>query len=286
MSTRVQIINGYRLKNQLLTGQTSMVWEVTQEATGRPYAMKLLLPERINDSEHRGYLQNEAKVGLQLHHPKIIKIFEYFPIRDNPHFVMELFPGNNLKQRIMRKSEILDEHMASIIEQTADALAYMHERKWLHKDIKPDNVLVNGAGEVRLIDFALSQRIGMSWQRLFKKKGGVVKGTRSYMSPEQIRGETLDERADVYGFGCTLYELLTGRPPFRADTPKRLLEKHLYEQPRSVYIHNPALTREIDDLIMRMLAKERKDRIENLRDFLAKFRNIKIYNDQAKQPSK
>ena len=286
MSTGSVVINGYRLKNLLLTGQTSQVWEVTQETTGRPYALKLLLPERISDSEHRGYLQNEAKVGLQLQHPKIIKIFEYFPIRDNPHFVMELFPGNNLKQRIMRKSEILDEHMASIIEQTADALAYMHEKKWLHKDMKPDNVLVNGAGEIRLIDFALSERIGLSWQRLFKQRRGVVKGTRSYMSPEQIRGDSLDERADLYSFGCTLYELLTGRPPFRADTPKKLLEKHLYEQPRSVYLFNPALTREMDELIMRMLAKDRKDRFDNLRDFLARFRAVKIYTGESKQASK
>lgn len=264
-----------------MTGQTSQVWECIQEISGRRYALKLLLPERVREPEHRKYIQTEAKVGRQLQHPKIIKIFEYFPDKENPHFVMEFFPGNNLKQRLMKKSELILPHVSWIIEQSAEALAYLHDKKWLHKDIKPDNILVNGVGEVRLIDFALAERVGSRWSRLFATKG-IVKGTRSYMSPEQIRGEILDERADMYSYGCMLFEIFCGRPPFRADSPNALLEKHLYDHVRSARGLNPALTEEFDELIMRMLAKKKKERLENMHEFLAKFRSVKMFTKEAK----
>jgi serine/threonine protein kinase len=276
----------------MMTGQTSQVWEAVQEGTGRRYALKMLLPEYSQDPTHRKYLQTEAKVGRLLMHPKVIKVFEYFPDKENPHFVMEFFPGANLKTRIMhvwsnaggvlrdvardkQKSDFILTSAAHIIEQAADALAYMHDKGWLHKDIKPDNLLANGAGEVRLIDFALAEKI-----RKWFGGRGPVQGTRSYMSPEQIRNEKLDQRSDSYSFGCTIFEMLTGRPPFRADSPKALLEKHLYEKPRTPRSINPDLTEEIDDLIMRLLAKNKKERLDNLHEFLAKFRGIKIFSKQ------
>jgi serine/threonine protein kinase len=269
----------------MMTGQTSQVWEAIQELTGRRYALKLLLPERARQPEHRKYLDNEAKVGQQLHHPRIIKVFEYFPDKENPHFVMEFFPSGNLKLRIVKKHELVRTYAQSIIEQAAEALAYMHDRGWLHRDIKPDNLLVNGVGEVRLIDFALAERIGSRWSKLFSRRG-LVQGTRSYMSPEQIRGEVLDERSDLYSFGCTAYEVLTGRPPFRADSPHTLLEKHLYAKPRPLSTLNPVLTRELDDLILRTLAKKKADRFENMHELLAQLRGVKIFAAEPKLGSK
>lgn len=293
MSTDAYVLSGYRLTNLMMTGQTSQVWEAIQEITGRRYALKKLLPERAREPEHRKYLETEAKVGRVLHHPKIIKVFEYFPDKEDPHFIMEFFPGANLKQRIMhvwstaggagrdvekdrKKSEFILTNASQIIEQAAEALAYMHDKGWLHKDIKPDNILVNGVGEVRLIDFALAAPVRKWFGR------GPVQGTRSYMAPEQIRNERLDPRTDAYSFACTVFELLTGRPPFRADSPKALLEKHLYEKPRTPRSINPALTEEMDDLIMRMLSKNRKDRLDNMHEFLAKFRGINIFSKDAK----
>jgi serine/threonine protein kinase len=278
----------------MMTGQTSQVWEAIQEVTGRRYALKMLLPERAREPEHCKYIHTEAKVGKLLMHPKIIKVFEYFRDKGNPHFVMEFFPGANLKVRVMhvwysaggairdvekdrKKSEFILTSAAPIIEQSAEALAYMHDKGWLHKDVKPDNILVNGVGEVRLIDFALAEPI-----RKWFGGRGPVQGTRSYMSPEQIRNEKLDARADLYSFGCTIFEMLTGRPPFRADSPKSLLEKHLYEKVRTPRSINPALTEEMDDLIMRMLSKKQKDRPDNLHEFLAKFRGIRIFSKEMK----
>ncbi len=285
VSTDTEVINGYRLTNLMMSGQTSQVWEVIQEITGRRYAMKLLLPERAREPEHRKYIDNEAKVGKKLQHPKIIKIFDYFPDKENPHFVMEFFPSSNLRMRILKKNKVVQTAARSIIEQAAEALAYMHDKRWLHKDIKPDNLLVNGTGEVRLIDFALAERLGMRWTRLFGKRS-KPQGTRSYMSPEQIRGEALDERADVYSFGCMLFEMFAERPPYRADSPTALLEKHLYEKPRTLRSVNAAVSLEMDELVLRMLAKAKKDRLANMHEFLATFRTVKIFTEEPKPGAK
>src|SRR5207247_408302 len=122
-----------------------------------------------------------------------------------------------------------------IFKQAATALAYMNASGWVHRDVKPDNIMVNSAGEVRLIDFALAQRVSKG--SMFRRKVRTA-GTRSYMSPEQIRGEALDGRADVYSFGASVYEVVTGRPPFRAASPVELLNKHIVEKPTSPQFHN------------------------------------------------
>src|SRR5439155_7206358 len=119
------------------------------------------------------------------------------------------------------------------------------------RDVKPDNILVNSAGEVRIIDFALAQRISKAglFGRLFRRKGKSM-GTRSYMSPEQIRGEPLDGRADVYSFGASAYELVANRPPFRAASSQELLTKHIAEKPVTPRQYNPEVTEQFADLVL------------------------------------
>lgn len=280
MSNDAFVINGFRLTNIMMSGQTSQVWEAVQEGTGRCYAIKLLLPERAREPEHRKYLEREAKVGLELQHPKIIRVFDWYPDRDNPHFIMELFPSNNLKMRIVRRHSLVLENATSIIEQAAQAIAYMHDKRWLHRDIKPDNILVNNSSDVRLIDFALAERVA-GWS-LWKRKKSQVQGTRSYMSPEQIRGQRLTEASDLYSFGCTIFEMMCGRPPFRADSPTGLLAKHLTEPPRHPRDLNPSVTQEFNDLILRTIAKHPKERPANFHEFLLEFRRIKVCQEPSK----
>src|SRR5262249_3292780 len=159
------------------------------------------------DKVHRQFLVHEATVGKQLAHPNIIKIVAFNKNPTNPYFVMEYFPAGNLKLRIMRKDwAFIREKGQEVLKQSATALAFMNAKGWVHRDVKPDNILVNAAGEVRLIDFALSQRIPTGLSKLFHRRV-KAQGTRSYMSPEQIRGLALDGRADVYSFGASAYEV-------------------------------------------------------------------------------
>ena len=285
VSTEAQVIGGYRLINCVMTGQTSQVWEAVQEGSGRKYALKLLLSERNLEPGHRRLLAHEARVGRDLEHPNIIRVYEYVPDPDHPFFIMELFLGTNLRVRLQRKQALVVEKARRIIEQAGLGLAYMHEKRWLHCDVKPDNLLVNAVAQVKLIDFALAQRIKPAWQQRLRLGRPVVQGTRSYMSPEQIRGQALDERADVYSFGATLYEMVGGRPPYTGDTAQDLLQKHLDAQALAPSMLNKAVTPEFDELVLKMLAKRREERPRDVHEFLAALRNIKIFTDEATEQS-
>jgi serine/threonine protein kinase len=284
---RVQIgdqqIDTYRLLNLMMTGQTSQVWESTELSSGRHFAIKMLLPEHASSAMQRHYLFHEYQVGKQVTHPKIIKMLDLRKDPEHPYVIMEFFPSTNLKLRLMHKDPFVREHLKEIIEQTATALAYMHSKGWVHRDVKPDNVLVASSGEVRLIDFALAQRVRKRKKNLFgrMKKSGRAQGTRSYMSPEQIRAEALDARADVYSLGITLYELLTYRPPFRAASAQDLLVKQLFEEPASPVQYNPDIAPEMADLVLKMLKKKPEDRPPDMEAFLMQFRKIPIFKPAA-----
>jgi serine/threonine protein kinase len=276
-----EVIGNYRLLKHMVTGQTSQVWEV-RDASGRHFALKLLLPEKAADATYRRFLLHEAEVGKQLAHPNIIKIIEVGRNPSNPYFVMEYFPAGNLKLRIMnmkkdaKQLEFLREKGQDILKQAATGLAFMNAKGWVHRDVKPDNLLVNSAGEVRLIDFALSQRMVTGMARLFRRRE-KAQGTRSYMSPEQIRGQVLDGRADVYSFGASAYEMVTGRPPFRGSSSQDLLNKHISEKPVSPKVYNADVSDQFADLVLRMLAKKREDRPRDFHEVLIAMRGLKVF---------
>jgi serine/threonine-protein kinase len=198
---------------------------------------------------------------------------------------MEFFPAGSVKLKIMHKQkDFLREHSQNILKQTATALAFMHAQGWVHRDVKPDNMMVNSAGECKVIDFALAQRIGAGGvARWFRKP--KAQGTRSYMSPEQIRCERLDGRADIYSFGISAYEMVTGRPPFRAASSQELLQKHIAEKPLSQQVHNPDVTDEFAALVLRMLAKKKEQRPKDFHEVLIALRALKVFKNQAAQPT-
>jgi serine/threonine protein kinase len=275
------MLKDYRFHNHLMTGQSSQVWEVVEVSSGRSLAMKILLPKQASNSEARQQLFHEAEAGEELAHPNIIRILKVDRNRYNPNFVMEFFPSGSLKLRIMHKEwDFIREYGQFILKQVATGLAYMNAKGWVHRDVKPDNILVNASGEVRLIDFALAQRVG-SGKGIFKR--AKCQGTRSYMSPEQIRCMALDGRADIYSFAASAYEMVTGRPPFRANDGNELLRKHLTEKPTSPEIHNPQVTREFSDFVLQMLAKKKEDRPHDFHIVLMKLKNIKVFKGEKAQ---
>ena len=180
----------------------------------------------------------------------------------------------------MRKDQaaFLREKSQDILKQAATALAFMNAKGWVHRDVKPDNVLVNSAGEVRIIDFAIAHRIEKPSLvgKLLRRKG-KAQGTRSYMSPEQIRGKALDRRADIYSFGCMMFELLTGRLPFTGNTENELLNKHLRSAPPAMEGVNPNVTIECSQLVKRMLAKEPGKRPESMEEVVETVKAGKVF---------
>jgi serine/threonine-protein kinase len=274
-------IGGYKIQNLLgATGQNSQVYEVVELASLRHFAMKVLLPEKAKDAEQRRSLFYEAEVGKKLAHPNIIKIHEINRSPTTPFFTMEYFPSGALRRRLLEKQfDFLREHSEKIFKQAATGLAYMNASGWVHRDVKPDNILVNSLGDVRIIDFAIAYRPPTGFAKWFGRKG-KAQGTRSYMSPEQIRGQILDGRADVYSFGVTLYEVLAHRPPFRAASSQELLEKHIKEKPVNPRQYTPDVTEDFAGLVLRMLEKRKEDRPRDFHEVMMSMRNMRVYKGQ------
>jgi serine/threonine protein kinase len=280
------IIGNYRLVKCLQTGQNSQVWEVVETSSHRHFALKLLLREKNKDSDAKRMLYHEAKVGLEMRHPNVIRIVYVSNEKEHHYFVMEYFPAGSLKSRLINKNyDFIKERAHSIFKQAATGFAYITASGWVHRDIKPDNLLVNSAGDLRIIDFALAMRIKTPgfFNKLFHRKGAVG-GTRSYMSPEQIRGEMLDGRADIYSYGATLYELVTYRPPFRAASNQDLLQKHILEKPVPPIVHVPDLTQDFSDLVMRCLAKRREQRPGSFHEVLKAITQLRVYKTDPLRP--
>jgi eukaryotic-like serine/threonine-protein kinase len=273
-------IGGYRYVRTIHPGATSVVMEVIQEGTQRRYALKQLLASRAEERDEYKAFMHEAKLGMDLRHPNLIRVIEFVKDRTQPYFVMELFTGLHLKLPIARPSiyPLPKTLLHRIIEQSASALAYMHDNGWVHRDVKPENILFNRSGEVRVIDYALARRISSGFLKMFEGKI-PRQGTKTYISPEQIRCESPTAAADIYSLGITCYELACGRPPFRANSSQELLSKHLNERPLAMTTHNKQVTPEFNDLVLKMIQKRPADRYSSLHEFMTRFRPIRIFVD-------
>ena len=280
-----EFLGPYRLLNVVNTSPSSTIWQAYHDAQQKFFALKALLTDHQRQPRHQEYLKREHAVGSKLDHQRLIKIFEYKVDRGIPFLAMEWFSCPNLKQRIRQGIDSYRHLVPTIIEQSAESLAYLGQQGWVHRDVKPENFMVNDQGDVKLIDFALAQRSKGRLAKLlsFKSK---IQGTRSYMSPEQIRGQALDGRADLYSLACTVFELLAGKPPFTGDSPDEVLVKHLKTSPPPVTATNENVTQEFAELIRKAMAKDPADRPKSAEAFLREFRATRIFTRDPKPPPK
>jgi serine/threonine protein kinase len=280
-----QIVGNYRMFHLIRAGAIYEIWAVRPVSDNTPFAMKWLPPgpkySRYNTSE----LKHEFNVGSILDHPNVIKTYDFGTTSNGAYMLLELFKVPNLKQQIISGGYKKLAHRAKpILTGAAAALAHLNEKGWIHRDIKPDNYLLQDDNVIKLIDFNLARKPAGGLSKLFGGKS-KVQGTHSYMSPEQIRGQSLDFRADVYSFGCMMHEFFSGKPPFTANSPNELLQAHLSKRPQPLTVFDKNITPEFAAFVQRMMAKDAKERPANMKDVMMEIKTQKIFYNQPLPPN-
>ena len=264
-----------KLVQQIGLGKHCQVWEAVDAKSRKQVAIKVIMPDMATDAGQRKLLEHELKVAKSLDHPTVIKIDRLSEEGGLPHLVMEYFPAANLKKQIAAGVEPLVPKLQRIVTETALALDHMHSRGWVHRDVKPDNVLAAADGQVKLIDLAIAAKASGFLGKLLGSKT-LAQGSPSYMSPEQIRGEALDARSDIYSFGCVIFELISGRPPYTGADTNDLLNKHVSATVPAVDAFNKNATTACAKFLRQMLAKKPAERPASMKEVLQQLRAIRL----------
>ena len=251
---------GYRLEELLGRGGMGVVYRAYDLALDRDVALKLLAPHLADDVSFRERFLRESRLAASLEHPNVVPIHDAGEIDGQLYIAMRLVDGTDLKQ-LLREGPLEPARAIHILEQVAGALDAAHARGLVHRDVKPSNVLLDQAEHAYLADFGLSRYLGEAGAALGAENS---LGTIDYVAPEQIRGEGIDGRADVYALGCLLYECLAGKPPFRRASDAATLFAHLEDEPPSL----PTL----DRVLPRALAKEPSGRYQTCAELVGAAR--------------
>ena len=262
---RDTIVDGrYRIIGRLGSGGMADVYEAEDTQLGRRVALKLLHRRFAEDAEFVERFRREASSAAGLNHPNIVQVFDRGEWDGTYYIAMELLEGRNLKQ-VVRDHGALDPALAvDIVLQILKAARFAHRRGVVHRDIKPHNVIVDAEGRAKVTDFGIA-RAGASDMT----ETGSIMGTAQYLSPEQAQGQPVDARSDLYSIGIVLYELLTGAPPFDADSPVTIALKQVSEDPVPPRLRNPAVSPALDAVVMRALRKDPAQRYQDAEAFIA-----------------
>jgi eukaryotic-like serine/threonine-protein kinase len=262
----------YTLLEVLGSGGMARVYLAHDSVLERDVALKVLREQYADDEEFVERFRREAKNAASLNHPNVVQIYDQGRAEDGTYYMaMEHVPCGTLKEHIAKRGSLDPSEAAGIASQVADALALAHGRGIVHRDIKPQNVLLTTSGEAKVADFGIARAISA------KAMTGTnqILGTAAYMSPEQVGGERVGPQSDLYSLGVVLYEMLTGMLPHKGDDPIATAMKHLNQPPSHPRDANLAVAEELDALTVKLLAKDPQDRYSGATELADDLRRIR-----------
>ncbi len=266
------VFAGHRIDELIGRGGMGVVYRATQLALERTVALKLVAPELAVDEGFRERFKRESRLAASIDHPHVITIFEAGESDGQLYVTMRFVDGTDLDELLAREGALPPSRAAAIVAQVASALDAAHAHGLVHRDIKPANVLLaptGGGDHAFLTDFGLTKRVEGT-ERLTQT--GQWIGTLDYASPEQIAGQGVDARTDVYALGCLLYHLLAGRPPFEKESQVAMIYAHLQEQPEPLSSMRDGLPHALDAVVGRALAKRPEDRYDSATELTSALR--------------
>ncbi|NLM39138.1 MAG: serine/threonine protein kinase, partial [Firmicutes bacterium] len=247
-----KLVNRYEILDKVGDGGMALVYRARDTLLNRVVAIKVLRDQFASDAEFIERFRREAQAAASLSHPNVVNIYDVGQTEQSHYIVMEYVQGQNLSAIIKEKGALSEHFVVSVAMQIAKALSHAHQHGIIHRDIKPHNILITQDGQVKVTDFGIAQ--AMSAANLTQT--GVVLGSVHYFSPEQARGVNVQTSSDLYSLGVVMYEMLTGRQPFRGDTPIAIALKQIQENPTPLRQYVPELHRGLEQLVMRLMAKE------------------------------
>lgn len=266
-------INGYKITALLGEGGMAKVYQAEHLVLHQSFAMKVfnfdsssLRPNQVMEFAQR--FKREIDILVEHKHSNIVRIIDHGSASNMQYLVMELLPGGTLTDRI-RQGALSVEESATILDQVASALDYMHGKNIFHRDMKPPNILFNSAGQAVLTDFGIAKVLGETTEIT---ESHQILGSLSYCSPEQWQTKNVDRRADIYSLGIVLFEMLTGNLPFQGRSPHAMMDQHLNKRPPAIIDVRPDLSPEIGWVINKVLEKHPDDRFQSAGEFAAEFR--------------
>ena len=260
-------IPGYKITGKLGAGAMAVVYKAKQLSLNRTVAIKVL-PRRFTENpEYVERFYKEGQAAGKLNHNNIVQAFDVGEAGGYHYFVMEYVEGKTIYDDLSTGKAFSEDDALDITIQVARALNHAHSCGLIHRDVKPKNIMINTAGVVKLADMGLARET--TDMEAAKSEAGKAYGTPYYIAPEQIRGKIdIDERADIYGLGATLYHMVTGRVPFMADDPSDVMRKHLREELIPPDHINTSLSAGISEVIEVMMAKRKEDRYNSVEELL------------------
>ncbi len=280
----------YEIRDCIGSGGMGAIYAARRVHIGDTVAVKVLRPEVVHDAQSRERFQREARAAAKLHHPNAVVVHDFGQDPDGTtYIVMELLEGRSLRQVLSDEHSIEPARAVGIVKQACAAIEAAHRLGIIHRDIKPDNIILldshDGIPHVKILDFGIAKLLDRTDEERETDptltQVGTVIGTPNYMSPEQCQGELLDARSDVYSLGIVIYEMLTGVQPFTAKNSTGVVIKHVTEKPRPLIAHKPEVAAPVESVVLKALEKKPEARQQSAMELAREF---EAAVNQAAQP--